>query len=358
MLRMVAPAIIAMVVAANSSLAERVLVPLRQTIAASSLIVAGEVLSVSDQGAPAERATIDVRRTFLGTAPASLIVEGTPPDPEGHGFVAGQRLLLFLTTTPAPPAGATHRLVDGGGGVIGLTAATAQGAGDLVQAAIANGTVPFPVLRPYLAQGGTPAPAVLLAATFSDFQDSVPIGVDGRALVDLACGTVAAASPAIRRSAIALAGQLRLEEARQCLEALLGTRRRRRPTSPAGDPGARLAAARALGDLGGDESTPGLLNALVAEAKLLSSSCSGSLLAGEIALALGRLGEDGIRLNPKPIAKTAFRARTVSLASTAVHALGLIGDRKATSLLRRLGRRHRHPLIRAQALEAVARLGG
>jgi HEAT repeat protein len=47
----------------------------------------------------------------------------------------------------------------------------------------------------------------------------------------------------------------------------------------------------------------------------------------------------------------------VPIASTAVHALGLIGDARAVSYLARLALKHPNPIIREQAATAAARFG-
>ena len=347
--------------AVSPAAAERELLPLKRLLASADLVVVGQVAAIDAAGTSAELAAIDVRTTLAGTVPDPLVVAGSPTDAEGHGFRDGEVLLLFLTSSGAPP-GATHAIVDGSGGAIAIEQATAKGATDLLAVWVGGGTPTsrFASLLPYLKAGGPRAPAALLAAATADFEETAPAGVSGATLVDLTCGRAEPVDRGVELWAIRMVGRLHIEDGRDCLEDLIriesGT-----VDPPAGrlaDRTAAEAAVDALVDLGGAHSVNVLQNALTASAQQLISRCNPASFASAVLLGLGQLGLHGELVDSTLIGATALQIRPRGAASTAVHALGLIGDAGARTSLQRLAREHPDPLIRSQASITLARIGG
>jgi hypothetical protein len=342
--------------AVSPAAAERELLPLGKLLARADLVVVGQVAAIDGAGTPAELAAIDVRTILAGTAPDPLVVAGSPTDAEGHGFRDGEVLLLFLTSSPAPP-GATHAIVDGSAGAIAVDQETAKGAVDLLAPWLAGGTPAkrLTSLLPYLTAGGPRAPAALLAAAAADFEETAPAGVNGTILVDLTCGRAEPVDRGVELWAIRMVGRLHIEDARDCLEDLVGIES---GTGRVADRTAAEAAVDALVDLGGAHSVNVLQNSLAATAQQLYSRCNPASFASATLLGLGQLGLHGEVVDSTLIGTIALQIHSRTAASTAVHALGLIQDAGARTYLQRLAREHHDPLIRSQASITLARIGG
>jgi hypothetical protein len=353
-------AVAASLLIAGPCRAERELVPLGRLLAESSRVVVGEVVAVADEGTAKEVATVDVAAVLAGPgAPGGdLPVAGAPTDPEGHAFAAGQRLLLFLES-PLPTRPGIFRITEGAG-VFGLPAGDPSPVGELVLAARDHGgRVPMALLLPYLEQGGPRLSPGLLAATLEQLAlvaDPADAG-QADALVGLACGSTPAVHPIVQRWAIGHVGRLRLEAARPCLAALVTVPRRRRNTPfPVGDRILQTAAVDSLVLLGGRESVDAL-QATVSSLSRFFGPCEPNDLLTAAVHALGVLAANAEPVRSRIVGKVALKSPSTAVTSTAVYALGLIGDTSARSLLRRLSLRHDNPLIRNQALETLARLG-
>jgi len=337
---------------AGPAAGERELMPLDQLLESADLVIAGVVTKVESAGTADETATIEVEQTLLGSPTSLVSVAGTPTDPEGHGFRQGDRGLMFLTASKD----STYHIVGGALGIFALGESTASSALDLVSAwhAKKDPTARLERLLVYVTSETPHLPVGLLTAATETFRQGPLPSVGRITLRDLACGNVEPANRSVHQWAVRMAGRLRMENARPCLESLIPIKSQ---THPGFDVSLAQSAVAALVDLGGIPSVLILEDELAGLPQLALGSCDSSY-ATAILQGLGELANQGFPVSGNQIGKTAFRVPFRNVASTAVHALGLIRDREAQLALRQVARRHPDSLIRSQASITLARIGG
>lgn len=163
---------------------------------------------------------------------------------------------------------------------------------------------------------------------------------EGPLVIEIACDD-SGRYPLAGEWAIVHAGRLALESTRRCLEGILES----------DDSGARrIAAARALGDLGDAESLPVLVAAFGLGADPDGIEPIDDGLREAAVLAAGKLGDDTAA--SKLLAVTE-NGDDLALHATAVHALGLIGEAASLAALGLIAAEHPDADIRQLAQEIL-----
>lgn len=359
--------------------AERELNSLSNLLAESDLVLLGQVTQVANPGSDDEVASVDMIGIVKGNPQPQVLVRGTPGDAEGHAFRRGQALLLFLRKDADPQPG-VYSLAGDGSAAIGIAHANPRALRDLIAAWLeAKGTEQrVNLLLPYLsAPDGASAsdgdsqavPLGLLAAASQDLIDQPQKNLYLPGLVDLACGRTAPSGKAAYQWSLQIAGTLQLEDARDCFDRILADARESmsHTTSPGSagvtdtvrpvDQELVQIAVDSLVSLGGHYSAQSLQSTLTSLASNILNSCDPSLFSS-VVLGIGQLALTNTPVNADLVANVAMMSRFRSLASTAVHALGLIQNTAARIHLERIAREHPDKLIRSQANITLARIGG
>lgn len=378
--------------------ADRALIPLVQLMGRAEAIVIGRVTATRPSEDGRYLMTVAVEQTLKGAPPESVQIVASSVDPTYiRPLSAGARVLAFLEPRTLQPVGGEH-------GVIVLTSdGAARVAAEIVRTALAKGTALQ--LRDVTAHFGTrETPPVLIGSLLEELSARVTPSVDGPQLAQLSCdGSVLAA---VQLWAIGESGRLKIAAARPCLESLVGDPKHR----------ARIAATTALGDLKMADSVPVLLT-LIAPLPGPQPSQSGddepppvrpasdpedvsspsadpaergsgiaidderpgaptSLPDGEAepddvpgddvlsrrsdaglsdaaVLALGKIGDPAA---VRDLARVAGEGDDLSLHSTVVVALGLIGGEPVVEPLTSISRSHPNELVRELASQTLARL--
>lgn len=376
------------------------LIPLGQLMGGAEAIVIGSIAETRAAGGGGYLMTVAVEQTLKGTPPESVRIFASSVDPTHiRPLSAGVRILTFLEPRTLQPVGGEQGvLVLGGDGAVRV-------AGEIVKTALAKGAaLQLRDVAQYL--GSRETPPVLIASLLEELSARVTPSTDGAQLAQLACDR--GVLPAVQLWAIGQSGRLRIAAARPCLESLVGD-----PTNRA----ARIAATTALGDLKMAESVPVLLTLIAPLPGHQASESKGdetlppvrpasdpedesspvadpeergsgiaidderpgtpsSLPDGEIepdgvpsddilsrradaglsdaaVLALGKIGDPAA---VRDLSRVAGEGDDLSLHSTVVVALGLIGGERVHEALLSISKSHPNELVRALAGQTLARL--
>ena len=222
--------------------ADEGLIPLGQLIGQAEAILIGRVTETRPVGGDQYLMTVAVEETLKGTPPESVQISASPVDsPYIEPLPAGVRILTFLEPrTLQPVAGEQGIQMLAGDGAVRV-------ASEIVRTAIAKGTgLQLRDVAPYL--DSRERLLMLIGALLEELSAHVTPAADGTQLAQFACdGSV---MPAVQLWAIEQSGRLQIAAARPCLESLVRDPR---------DRDLRIAAAVALGDLKMAESVPVLL---------------------------------------------------------------------------------------------------
>jgi hypothetical protein len=382
--------------------ADQELIPLGQLMGRAEAILIGRVTETRPAGGGKFLMTVAVEQTLKGTPPESIQIFASPVDPTySRPLSAGARILTFLEPRTLQPVAGEHGvMVLGGDGSVRV-------ASEIVRTALARSTeLQLRDVAPYLGSRETPPP-VLIASLLEELSARVTPSADGAQLAQFACdGSVL---PAVQLWAIGQSGRLQIAAARRCLESLVQDPK---------DLGARIAAAGALGDLKMAESVP-VLRSLIApfpdheagESKgdedpasvrtandpedqslpaadpdesgtgvaigdgtpptfpdgkvepddvpsdvpdddMPSRRADGGLSDAAV-LALGKIGDPAA---VRDLSRVAAEGDDLSLHSTVVVALGLIGGESVLEPLTSISKSHPNALVRELASQTLARL--
>jgi len=381
--------------------AEQGLMPLGQLIGRAEAILIGRVTDTRPAGDGKYLMTVAVEQTLKGRPLESVRIFASSVDPDSVGpLSAGVRILTFLEPRTLQP-------VAGGQGVQVLTGAgSARVASEMVTTAIAKGTaLQLRDVVPYFSSR-EPLPPVLIGSLLKEMSARVTPSADGTQLARFACdGSVL---PVVQLWAIGQSGRLQIAAARPCLESLV-----RDPSNRS----TRIAAAGALGDLKMAASVPVLLTLIeplpghrVSESKgageppslrpasdpedesspaadpeeerngetafdderpgtpsslpdgedepddvpgddILSRRADGGLSDAAV-LALGKIGDPAA---VRDLARVAGEGDDLSLHSTVVVALGMIGGKSVQGPLTSISKSHPNELVRELASQTLAR---
>ena len=222
--------------------ADEGLIPLGQLIGHAEAILIGRVTETRPVGGDQYLMTVAVEETLKGTPPESVQISASSVDsPYIEPLPAGVRILTFLEPrTLQPVAGEQGIQMLAGDGAVRV-------ASEIVRTAIAKGTgLQLRDIAPYL--DSRERLLMLIGALLEELSAHVTPAADGTQLAQFACdGSV---MPAVQLWAIEQSGRLQIAAARPCLESLVRDPR---------DRDLRIAAAVALGDLKMAESVPVLL---------------------------------------------------------------------------------------------------
>lgn len=377
------------------------LIPLGQLMGRAEVILVGSVTETRPAGNGGYLMTVAVEQTLKGTPPESVRIFASSVDPTHiQPLSAGVRVLTFLEPRTLQPVGGEHGvMVLAGDGSVRV-------ASEIVKTALAKGAaLQLRDVAPYFSSRETPPPA-LIGSLLEELSARVTPAADGAQLAQLACdGSVL---PAVQLWAIGQSGRLQIAAARPCLESLAGD-----PANRA----TRIAAATALGDLKMAESVPVLLTLIaplpghqvsestggeemppvppasdpedesspVADPEERASGIAidderpgtpSSLPDGEVepdnvpsddilsrradgglsdaaVLALGKIGDPSA---VRDLSRVAGEGDDLSLHSTVVVALGLIGGEPVREPLASIRKSHPNELVRELAGQTLARL--
>ena len=379
--------------------ADQGLIPLGQLIGRAGAILIGSVTETRPIGGGKYLMTVAVELTLKGAAPERVQIFASSVDPTLiRPLSAGVRILTFLESRTLQPVAGEHgvQVLAGDG--------SARVAGEIVRTVIAKGTrLQLRDVAPFFGSR-EPLPPVLIGSLLEEMSAHVTPSVDGTQLAQLACdGSVL---PAVQLWAIGQSGRLRIAAARPCLESLV-----RDPKNRA----TRIAATSALGDLKMAESVPVLLTlieplagqqvsatgdddppyvrpasdpedessptadpeerdsgpAINDERPGTSSLPDGDVepddvpsddvmsrradagLSDAAVLALGKIGDPAA---VRDLARVAGEGDDLSLHSTVVVALGLIGGETVLEPLTSISKSHPNALVRELASQTLARL--
>ena len=379
--------------------ADGALIPLGQLIARAEAIVIGRVTETRPDGGGKYLMTVAVEQTLKGAPPESVQIVASSVDPTYiRPLSAGVKILTFLEPRTLQPVAGEH-------GVIVLASdSAARVAAEIVRTVLAKGSgLQLRDAAPYF--GVRETPPVLMGSLLEELSARVTPSADGSQLAQLSCDR--SVVPAVQLWAIGQSGRLKIAAARPCLESLVGD-----PTNRA----TRIAATEALGDLKMAESVPVLLT-LIAPLPGPQASASGNeepppvrpasdpedmsspsadpeergsgigidderpgtpstLPDGEVepddapsddvlsrradgglsdaaVLALGKIGDAAA---VRDLARVAGEGDDLSLHSTVVVALGLIGGEPVLAPLTSISRSHPNELVRELASQTLARL--
>lgn len=380
--------------------ADGALMPLGQLMARAEAIVIGRVAETVPTGGGKYLMTVAVEQTLKGAPPERVQIVASSGDPAYiPPLSAGVRILAFLEPRTLQP-------VAGEQGVQVLASdGASRVASGIVSTALAKGTaLQLRDVAAYL--GSRERLPKLVGSLLKELSGRVTASADGPQLAQFACnGSV---MPSVQLWAIGQSGRLQIAAARPCLESLVGD-----PTNR----GTRIAAASALGDLKMRESVPVLLTLIAplpghqtssttgdAEAPpvrpasdpedvsspvadpeergsgvaidderpgtpstlpdgetepdavpsddVLSRRADGGLSDAAI-LALGKIGDPAA---VRDLARVAGEGDDLSLHSTVVVALGLIGGTPVVEPLTSISKSHPNDLVRELAGQTLARL--
>jgi hypothetical protein len=380
--------------------ADQGLMPLGQLMGRAEAILIGRVTETRPAGGGRYLMTVAVEQTLKGAPLESVQIVASSVDPTHiRPLSAGVRILTFLEPRTLQPVGGEHGVqVLAGDGSVRVVS-------EIVRAAIAKGTaLQLRDAAPYF--GSRETPPVLIASLLEELSARVTPSADGTQLAQFACdGSVL---PAVQLWAIGQSGRLKIAAARPCLESLVGD-----PTNRA----TRIAATHALGDLKMAESVPVLLTLIaplpghqvsestghdeprpvrpasdpedesspaadpeergsgiaidderpgtpsslpdgdvepddVSSDDILSRRADAGLSDAAV-LALGKIGDPAA---VRDLARVAGESDDLSLHSTVVVALGLIGGTPVLEPLTSISRSHPNELVRELAGQTLARL--
>jgi hypothetical protein len=380
--------------------ADQGLMPLGQLMARAEAIVIGRVAETVPADGGKYLMTVAVEQTLKGAPPERVQVVASSVDPAYiPPLSAGVRILAFLEPRTLQPVGGAHgvQVLAGDG--------AARVASGIVSTALAKGTaLQLRDVATYL--GSRERLPKLVGSLLEELSGRVTASADGPQLAQFACdGSV---TPSVQLWAIGQTGRLQVAAARPCLESLVGD-----PTNR----GTRIAAASALGDLRMRESVPVLLTLIaplpghqtssmtgdeeappvrpasdpedvsspVADPEergsgvaidderpgtpstlpdgetepddvpgddVLSRRADGGLSDAAV-LALGKIGDPAA---VRDLFRVAGEGDDLSLHSTVVVALGLIGGAPVQEPLTSINKSHPNELVRALAGQTLARL--
>jgi HEAT repeats len=379
--------------------ADHDLIPLGQLMGRAEAILIGRVTETRPAEGGKSLMTVAVEETLKGTPPESVRIFASSVDPTHiRPLSAGVRVLAFLEPRTLQPVAGEHGvMLLGGDGSVGV-------ASEIVKTVLAKGA--GLQLRDVTSYFGSrePLPPGLIGSLLEEMAAHVTPSADGTQLARFACdGSVL---PAVQLWAIGQSGRLQIAAARPCLESLV-----RDPK----DRGTRIAAATALGDLKMAESVPVLLTLIaplpghqVSESQgdedpppvgpasepedesapaadpeergsgiaiddeqpgtpstlpdgetddapgddILSRRADGGLSDAAV-LALGQIGDPAA---VRDLFRVAGEGDDLSLHSTVVVALGLIGGEPVQEPLASIGTSHPNELVRELAAQTLARL--
>lgn len=379
--------------------ADQGLIPLGQLIGRAEAILIGRVTETRAAEDGNYLMTVAVEQTLKGTPPESVRIVASSVDPTYiRPLSAGVRILTFLEPRTLQPVAGEHGVqVLGGDDSVRV-------ASEIVRTALVKGTeLQLRDVTPYFGSRETLPPG-LIASLLEELSARVTPSVDGAQLAQFACdGSVL---PAVQSWAIGQSGRLRIAAAHPCLESLVRDPRNR---------DTRIAATDALGDLKMAESVPVLLTLIeplpgqvsdsngdedsavrtaddpedesssaadpeeqgngitidderpgtpstlpdgdvepddVPSDDFLSRRADGGLSDTAI-LALGKIGSPAA---VRDLARVAGEGDDLSLHSTVVVALGLIGGESVLDPLTSISRSHPNELVRELANQTLARL--
>lgn len=380
--------------------ADQGLMPLGQLIGRAESILIGSVIETRSAGGGKYLMTVSVEQTLKGAALERVQIVASSVDPTYiRPLSAGVRILTFLEPRTLQPVAGEHgvQVLAGDGSV--------RAASEIVSLAIAKGTaLRLREVAPYFGSRET-TPPVLVGSLLEEMSTHITPSVDGAQLAQLACdGSVL---PAVQLWSIGQSGQLKIAAARPCLESLVNDPRNR---------AARIAATTALGDLKMAESVPVLLTLIaplpaqpVSEPKdddppairpasdpedesfpvadpnergsgisidderpgMPSTLPDGAAepdgapsddvvsrradagLSDAAVLALGKIGDPAA---VRDLSRVATEGDDLSLHSTVVVALGLIGGDTVVDPLTSISKVHPNELVRELASQTLARL--
>lgn len=380
--------------------ADQGLMPLGQLIGRAEAILIGSVTETRPAGGGQYLMTVAVEQTLKGTPLERVQIFASSVDPTHiRPLSAGVRILTFLEPRTLQPVAGEHgvQVLAGDGSV--------RVASEIVRTAIAQGTaLQLRDVAPYFGSRETPPPT-LIGSLLEEMSAHVTPSVDGTQLAQFACdGSVL---PAVQLWAIGQSGRLQIAAARPCLESLVKDPKNR---------ATRIAATNALGDLKMAESVPVLLTLIeplpahqVSESKgdeappvhpasdpedesspaadpeernsgvaidderpgtpsslrdgdvepddvpsddILSRRADAGLSDAAV-LALGKIGDPAA---VRDLSRVAGEGDDLSLHSTVVVALGLIGGEPVIEPLTSISKSHPNELVRELAGQTLARL--
>lgn len=378
--------------------ADEAVIPLGQLIGRAEAILIGRVTETRPADGRGYLMTVAVEQTLKGTPPESVRIFVSSVDPTYiRPLPAGVRILTFLEPrTFQPVAGEQGIQVLAGDGSVRV-------ASEIVRTAIAKGSgLQLRDVAPYFSSRETPP--VLLGSLLKEMSARVTPSADGTQLAQFACD--GGVLPAVQIWAIEQSGRLKIAAARSCLESLVRDPKNR---------GTRISAASALGDLKMAESVPVLLTLIeplpghrVSDSKgdeelppvgpasdpedesspaadpeergngiaidderpgtpssegevepddvpnddALSRRSDGGLSDAAV-LALGKIGDPAA---VRDLFRVAGEGDDLSLHSTVVVALGLIGGTPVQGPLTSISKSHPNELVRELASQTLARL--
>jgi len=374
--------------------ADHALMPLGQLIGRAEAILIGRVTETRPGGGGKYLMTVAVEQTLKGTPPESVQIVASPVDAP---LPVGVRILTFLEPRTLQPVGGEQGIQ------VLASAGAVRVAGEIVSMAIAKGDeLQLRDVAPYF--GSRETPRALIGSLLKEMSAHVRPSADGAQLAQFACdGNVL---PAVQLWAIGQSGRLQIAAARPCLESLV-----RDPKNLT----TRIAAAVAIGDLKMAESVPVLLPLIaplpghpvsgtrggddpppvpassdpedesspvadpdergsgiaidderpgtpsslpdgevddVPSDDVVSRRSDGGL-SGAAVLALGKIGDPAA---VPDLARVAGEGDDLSLHSTVVVALGLIGGEPVQEPLTSISKSHPNELVRELAGQTLARL--
>ena len=319
-------------------------------LATTDVVAVGTVVAVDTQS---DTATINVTHRIVGASPDTVTVPADGANPEGHPFEVGQRLLAFLKII-AGGQGSTHAPVSLGA-IFRLSEATEAATVQLASLVIPSPGPTLGAVAPFLTETGAKPSLDFVAIVLYELS-ARDLSSQGGLLSQIVCDTTGTYRHGARLWAIRDAGPRQIATARGCLASLVRGAMPTRANPLGGNMEIGVAAAVALGEDPAVESDAALRAVMKLCLKKVRTEDTlqppGLLL--ETALALGKIHSLGA---PGLLYKAALKSPMVPIASTAVHALGLIGDARAVSYLARLAPKHPNPIIREQAATAAALFG-
>ncbi|HVE72720.1 MAG TPA: HEAT repeat domain-containing protein [Thermoanaerobaculia bacterium] len=230
--------------------ADEGLIALGQLMGGAEAILIGRVTETVPVEGGKYLMTVAVEQTLKGTPPESVQIVASPVS-------AGVRILAFLEPRTLQPVAGEHGIQ------VLVNDGAARVASGIVTTALAKGTaLQLRDVAAYL--GSRERLPKLVGSLLKELSARVTASADGPQLAQFACdGSV---MPAVQLWAIGQSGRLQIAAARPCLESLVGD-----PTNR----GTRIAAASALGDLKMRESVPVLLTLIAPLPAHQTSSTTG-----------------------------------------------------------------------------------
>jgi len=386
--------------------ADQAILPLGKLIGSPDVIALGIIDGTNDGQLPGDfLLAVAVEETLKGPALQRFTLQGNDRNSDSFPRLSkGTRILAFLQGS----ASAGFHPLAGEHGVIHLGDPSADVARELILRGVKLGGGLGLTDFDDLLEKGTPAPPSLLGSLTEELSLRVT-KKDQALLAEMACDSQQAFLPAVQLWAISRVGPLEVADAAPCLEDFLVDKT---------DEARAIAASEALGELRDPGSVPALVELIESlpqdkrifgldkkgdsnpvagkedpedqkdprpdpdessdpgEIELLPtpgpapdgdgerepdsapskdrpSRGAGGGLAEASILALGKIGDpSAVPL----LVRIGRQGEDLSLHSTAVNALGLIGGNTVMGPLRALSRTHPNPLVRQQAKETLERL--